>query len=62
MNAGGLHSIKAPSPADQQAYEQRVREIGFVEASFEFARKQAERLMPREAEVVDLDVEREARR
>ena len=55
MNADGVHSIKAPTPADQEAYEQRVREIGFVAASFEFARKQAERLMRRDAEVVDLD-------
>lgn len=45
MNADGPYSIHAPSEADMAAYHERVSEVGLAEASFEFAKQHAERLM-----------------
>ncbi len=69
MNTDDLYSVKAPSDADLAAYHARIIEVGLFEASAEFVREHARRLMagspvavvevPR---VVDLDVERERRR
>lgn len=51
MNVNGLFSIKAPPEADQAAYQQRIAEVGFAEASFWFVKQH----FPVACPVVDLD-------
>jgi len=68
MNANGLYSVAAPSPADLTAYHDRISEVGLAEASYEFVLAHAARLMAgapvvvvEVPTVVDLDAYRDRR-
>lgn len=55
MNADGLYSVKAPSDAELEAFWNRSQVVGLGEASFEFVKAHAARLMAGEpADVIEL--------